>query len=189
MDAKKRDEQPSEMPTTIGIVPGTAESLEASIRRAQEALSAVSARLATRTPAARPSPPADRFIEADTMSPAEARALAERCIAGEALGAANIARAFSTLLGQIDGLEADHAGRRRVLRQWMVSQLTYKMLYLHHSGQDSTVPPRALRAQKERVKAQVSALLEAGRAYADVRLTDLRFADEGANGGSAGGQG
>ena len=92
-------------------------------------------------------------------------------------------RAFSALLGQIDGLEADHAGRRRVLRHWMVSQLTYKMLYLHHTGQDSTVPPRALRTQKEQVKAQVSALLEAGRSYADVRLTDLRFAEDGGAGG------
>ena len=119
------------------------------------------------------------------MSPSEARALAERCIAGESAEPASLARAFSALLGQIDGLEADHAGRRRVLRQWMVSQLTYKMLYLHHTGQDSTVPPRALRAQKERVKAQVSALLDAGRSYADVRLTDLRFAEDG----SAAGQG
>ena len=179
MDVKKRAEQPSDMPTT-------AESLDASIRRAQEALSAVSARLASRPPAPRPSPAADRFVETDdTMSPAEARALAERCVAGETAAPANLARAFSALLGQIDGLEAGHAGRRRVLRQWMVSQLTYKMLYLHHTGQDSTVPPRALRAQKEGVKAQVSALLDAGCAYADVRLTDLRFAEDGSAGGQA----
>ncbi|CAJ0704931.1 hypothetical protein ACU8YE_19675 [Ralstonia sp. VS2407] len=186
MDVKKRDEESSDMPTTIGIVPGNAESLDASIRRAQEALSAVSARLASRPAPPRPNPATDRFVETDdTMSPAEARALAERCIAGESAEPASLARAFSALLGQIDGLEADHAGRRRVLRQWMVSQLTYKMLYLHHTGQDSTVPPRALRAQKERVKAQVSALLDAGRSYADVRLTDLRFAEDG----SAAGQG
>ncbi|CAJ0697998.1 hypothetical protein LMG19089_01995 [Ralstonia edaphis] len=179
MDVKKRDEESSDMPTTIGIAPGSAESLEASIRRAQEALSAVSTRLASRPAAPRPEPAKDRFVETDdAMSPAQARALAERCIAGEAAEPASLARAFSALLGQIDGLEADHAGRRRVLRQWMVSQLTYKMLYLHHTGQDSTVPPRALRAQKERVKAQVSALLDAGRAYADVRLTDLCFAED-----------
>lgn len=180
MDVKKRDEQPSEMPA-LGIAPGTAESLEASIRRAQEALSAVSARLASRTPPATRT--TERFVDTDTMLPAEARAVAERCIAGEALGTANMARAFSVLLGQIDVLEADHAGRRRALRQWMVSQLTYKMLYLHHTGQDSTVPPRALRAQKEQVKAQISALLEAGRSYADVRLADLHFADDGGAGG------
>ncbi|HWV05509.1 MULTISPECIES: hypothetical protein [Ralstonia] len=186
MDVQKRDEESGDMPTTIGIVPGNAESLDASIRRAQEALSAVSARLASRPAPPRPDPTTDRFVETgDTMSPAEARALAERCIAGGATEPASLARAFSALLGQIDGLEADHAGRRRVLRQWMVSQLTYKMLYLHHTGQDSTVPPRALRAQKERVKAQVSALLDAGRSYADVRLTDLRFAEDG----SAAGQG
>jgi hypothetical protein len=179
MDVKKRAEQPSEMPTTIGIVPGNAESLEASVRRAQEALSAVSARLASRPPASRRNPAVARFVETDdTMSTSEARALAERCIAGEVLEPAGMARALSALLGQIDGLEADHAGRRRVLRQWMVSQLTYKMLYLHHTGQDSTVPPRALRAQKEQVKAQISALLDAGRAYADVRLTDLRFTED-----------
>jgi hypothetical protein len=35
------------------------------------------------------------------------------------------------------------------------------------------------------VKAQVSALMDAGRSYADIRLTDLRFAEDG----SAGGQG
>jgi len=185
MDVKKRDEEFSDMPTTIGVGLGNAESLEASMRRAQEALSAVSARLANRPSAPRPSVASERFVESGDMSPAEARALAERCIAGEAADPASLARAFSALLGQIDGLEADHAGRRRVLRQWMVSQLTYKMLYLHHTGQDSTVPPRALRAQKERVKAQVSALLDAGRSYADVRLTDLRFTEEG----SAGGQG
>lgn len=180
MDVKKRAEQPSDMPTTIGIVPGNAESLEASIRRAQEALSAVSARLASRPPAPRSSPAADQFVETDnTMTPAQARALAERCVAGEAAEPANLVRAFSALLGQIDGLEAGHAGRRRMLRQWMVSQLTYKMLYLHHTGQDSTVPPRAMRAQKERVKAQISALLDAGRSYADVRLTDLRFVEDG----------
>ena len=180
MDVKKRDEESSDMPTTIGIVPGNAESLEASMRRAQEALSAVSARLANRPPMPRPDPATERFVETDdTMSPAEARALAERCIAGEAAEPASLARAFSALLGRIDGLEADHAGRRRVLRQWRVSQLTYKMLYLHHTGQDSTVPPRAMRAQKERVKAQISALLDAGRSYADVRLTDLRFVEDG----------
>lgn len=182
MDLKKRVEQPSEMPT-LGMMPGSVESLDASIRRAQEALSAVSARLARQAPAA--SQPTDRFVETDVMPPAEARTVAERCIAGEALDAAYVARAFSALLGQIDGLEADHAGRRRVLRQWMVSQLTYKMLYLHHTGQDPSVPPRTLRAQKERVRAQVVALLEAGRAYTDVRLADLRFAEDG----SAGSQG
>lgn len=184
MDVNKHDEQPSEMPT-LGIAPGTSESLEASIRRAQEALSAVSARLASRTSAAARA--AERttecFVEVDAMPPAEARAVAERCIAGEPTGAANMARAFSALLGQIDALQADHAGRRHVLRQWMVSQLTYKMLYLHHTGQDSTLSPRALRAQKDQVKAQISALLEAGRSYADVRLTDLRFADDGGAGG------
>ena len=36
-----------------------------------------------------------------------------------------------------------------------------------------------MRAQKERVKAQISALLDAGRSYADVRLTDLRFVEDG----------
>jgi hypothetical protein len=106
-------------------------------------------------------------------------------MAGEPQDAAQLARAFSTLLGQIDALEADQAGRRRVLRQWMVSQLTYKMLYLHHTGQDPAVPPRALRAQKERVKAQVAALLDAGRSYADVRLTDLRFAEDDSADGQA----
>lgn len=180
MDVKKCDEQPSEMPT-LGIAPGTAESLEASIRRAQEALSAVAARLATRTSVTTQT--TGRFVETDAMPVAEARAVAERCIAGEAPGLERMARAFSALLGQIDGHEGGHAGRRRVLRQWMVSQLTYKMLYLHHTGQDSAVPPRALRAQKEQVKAQISALLEAGRSYADVRLADLRFAEDGGAGG------
>ncbi|KMW48057.1 hypothetical protein PQH03_05985 [Ralstonia insidiosa] len=176
MDAKKLVEPPnpvaSEQPT-IGLLQASTESLDASIRRAQEALSAVSARLARQGVTV--SQPTDRFVETDVMSPAEARALAERCIAGAESDAASMARAFSALLMQVDALEADHAGRRRVLRQWMVSQLTYKMLYLHHTGQDPTVPPRALRVQKERVKAQVSALLDAGRSYADVRLTDLRF--------------
>ena len=116
------------------------------------------------------------------MLPTEARSVAERCIAGEVLDAACVARAFSALLNQIDALEADHAGRRRVLRQWMVSQLTYKMLYLHHTGQDPTAPPRPLRAQKERVKGQVAALLDAGRSYADVRLTDLHFTGDGSAG-------
>ena len=179
MDAKKRAEQPSEMPFA-GMVQGSAESLDASIRRAQEALSGVSARLARQAPA--PVQVADRFVETDAMSPSDARALAERCIAGEPGNAADVARAFSTLLGQIDTLEADHAGRRRVLRQWMVSQLTYKMLYLHHTGQDPAMPPRAMRAQKEQVKAQVSALLDAGRSYADVRLADLRFTEDGSPG-------
>jgi hypothetical protein len=177
MDAKRSAEQPSEMPT-LGMAPGRTESLDASIRRAQEALSGVSAR---QTPAAVQAE--ERFVESDAMSPADARGVAERCIAGEAPDAASVARAFSALLNQIDALEADHAGRRRVLRQWMVSQLTYKMLYLHHTGQDPTAPPRSLRAQKERVKAQVSALLDAGRSYADVRLPDLHFAEDGRAGG------
>ncbi|MCO5401158.1 hypothetical protein [Ralstonia soli] len=180
MDVRKCDQQPGEGPT-LGITPGTAESLEASIRRAQEALSAVSTRLARQAPLAAAT--TERFIETDAMPPAEARTVAERCIAGQTLGTATTARAFSALLEQIDRLEAGHAGRRRVLRQWMVSQLTYKMLYLHHTGQDSTVPSRALRVQKEQVKAQISALLEAGRSHADVRLTDLRFADDGGAGG------
>ncbi|MGL6157343.1 MAG: hypothetical protein ACRC1O_12090 [Ralstonia mannitolilytica] len=182
MDAKKCSEAPTEMPRA-GIAADGADSLEASIRRAQEVLSAVSARLASRGPAAGPA--AERFIEADAMQPAEARAVAERCMAGEPPDAAQLARAFSTLLGQIDALEADQAGRRRVLRQWMVSQLTYKMLYLHYTGQDPAVPPRALRAQKERVKARVAALLDAGRSYADVRLTDLRFAEDDSADGQA----
>jgi len=65
MDVKKRDEESSDMPTTIGIVPGSAESLEASIRRAQEALSGVSARLASRPVPPRPDPATDRFVETD----------------------------------------------------------------------------------------------------------------------------
>lgn len=175
MDVKKRTESLSEMPP-VGMATGSADSLEASIRRAQEALSAVSARLASRAPA---SAATERFVETDAMPAAEARVVAERCMAGEPQNPAQLARACSALLAQIDALEADQAGRRRVLRQWMVSQLTYKMLYLHHTGQDPAVPPRALRAQKERVKAQVAALLDAGRSYADVRLADLRFAEDG----------
>lgn len=184
MDAKKLAEPPNPSPNelpTIGLLQASTESLDASIRRAQEALSAVSARLARQGPAVSQS--TDRFIETDAMPSAEARAVAERCIAGESLDAARVGRAFSVLLAQVDSLEADQAGRRRVLRQWMASQLTYKMLYLHHSGQDPAMPPRALRAQKERVKAQVSALLDAGRSYADVRLADLHFSDEGGAGG------
>ena len=80
MDAKKCSEAPTEMPRA-GIAADGADSLEASIRRAQEVLSAVSARLASRGPAAGPA--AERFIEADAMQPAEARAVAERCMAGE----------------------------------------------------------------------------------------------------------
>jgi len=180
MDAKKRAEQLSDM-SIAGMAQGRTESLDASIRRAQEALSAVSARLAGQVPAA--NRVTEHFVEADAMSPAEAREVAERCMAGEAADAASVARVFSALLGQIDALETDQAGRRRVLRQWMASQLTYKMLYLHHTGQDPAVPPRALRAQKEHVRAQVAALLDAGRAYTDVRLADLRFSDEGSPGG------
>ena len=101
MDAKKREEESSDMPTTIGVGLGNAESLEASMRRAQEALSAVSARLANRPPMPRPDPATERFVETDeAMSPAQARALAERCIAGEAAEPASLARAFSALLGQ-----------------------------------------------------------------------------------------
>ncbi len=180
MGVKKGLEQPSEMPA-FGVTLSGVESLDASIRRAQEALSAVSARLARQLPVA--SQTRSRFAQIDAMPLAEARAAAERCIAGQAQDAAHVARALSALLGQIDTLEADYAGRRRALRQWMVSQLTYKMLYLHHAGQDSSMPPRALHAQKERVKEQISALLDAGRFYADVRLTDLRFTDESRAGG------
>ena len=80
MDAKKLVEPPnpvaSEQPT-IGLLQASTESLDASIRRAQEALSAVSARLARQGVTV--SQPTDRFVETDVMSPAEARALAERC--------------------------------------------------------------------------------------------------------------
>jgi hypothetical protein len=182
MDVKKHVEQPSETPT-LGLLQASTESLDASIRRAQEALSAVSARVARQMPAS--SQTTDRFVETDAMPLVDARAVAERCIAGEVSDAARMARAFSALLTQVDALEADHAGRRRVLRQWMVSQLTYKMLYLHHTGQDPKLPGRALRAQKEQVRAQVSALQAAGRSYADVRLADLRFAEDGKAGGAA----
>ena len=50
MDVKKHVEQPSETPT-LGLLQASTESLDASIRRAQEALSAVSARVARQMPA------------------------------------------------------------------------------------------------------------------------------------------
>ena len=107
MDAKKLVEPPnpvaSEQPT-IGLLQASTESLDASIRRAQEALSAVSARLARQGVTV--SQPTDRFVETDVMSPAEARALAERCIAGAESDAASMARAFSALLMQVDATQA-----------------------------------------------------------------------------------
>lgn len=92
-------------------------------------------RLADRPPVPRLDFATKRFVETDyTMPPAETRALAECCIAGETTEPMSLARAFSVLLGQLGGFEVDRANRCRVLRQWMVSQLTCKMLYLHHTG-------------------------------------------------------
>ena len=120
----------------------------------------------------------ERFVETEGMPFHEAQTLAKRHMRGEAVSSASVARAFAALLEQIEALEADQAARRRVQQQWMVSQLTYKMLYLHHTTQNPALSAPALRAQKGRVRARVLALLDAGRSYDDIRMADLRFEDD-----------
>ncbi len=177
MDANKPADPSHEM-STIGMLQGRNEMLEESIRRAQETLSAVSAQVTRQLPLLNQN--VDRFVETEGMPFHEAQTLAKRHMRGEAVPSASVARAFAALLEQIEALEADQAARRRVQQQWMVSQLTYKMLYLHHThtSQNPALSAPALRAQKGRVRARVLALLDAGRSYDDIRMADLRFDDD-----------
>ncbi len=133
MDANKPADPSHEM-STIGMLQGRNEMLEESIRRAQETLSAVSAQVTRQLPLLNQN--VERFVETEGMPFHEAQTLAKRHMRGEAVSSASVARAFAALLEQIEALEADQAARRRVQQQWMVSQLTYKMLYLHHTTQN-----------------------------------------------------
>lgn len=151
MDANKPADPSHEM-STIGMLQGRNEMLEESIRRAQETLSAVSAQVTRQLPLLNQN--VERFVETEGMPFHEAQTLAKRHMRGEAVSSASVARAFAALLEQIEALEADQAARRRVQQQWMVSQLTYKMLYLHHTTQNPALSAPALRAQKGRVRAR-----------------------------------
>ncbi|CBJ37653.1 conserved protein of unknown function [Ralstonia solanacearum CMR15] len=175
MDANKPAD-PSHEVSAIDMLQGRNEMLEESIRRAQETLSAVSAQVTRQLPLLNQN--VERFVETEGMPFHEAQTLAKRHMRGEAVSSANVARAFAALLEQVEALEADQAARRRVQQQWMVSQLTYKMLYLHHTTRNPALSAPALRAQKGRVRARVLALLDAGRSYDDIRMADLRFEDD-----------
>jgi len=58
--------------------------------------------------------------------------------------------------------------QRRLLQEWILSQLTYKALYFQYSGQSPEAPSVELMREKDMVRRRISEQLSAGRDYLSV---------------------
>ncbi|WP_092139675.1 hypothetical protein [Cupriavidus sp. YR651] len=66
-------------------------------------------------------------------------------------------------------LLADELSRqRKLLQEWILSQLTYKALYLQYSGQTPEAPSVELMREKDMVRRRIREQLHAGRDYLSV---------------------
>lgn len=64
---------------------------------------------------------------------------------------------------------ADELGRqRKLLQEWILSQLTYKALYLQYSGQTPAAPSVELMREKDMVRRRIRDQLHSGRDYLSV---------------------
>ena len=60
------------------------------------------------------------------------------------------------------------ARQRKLLQEWILSQLTYKALYLQYSGQSPDAPSVELMREKEMVRRRIRDQLQSGRDYLSV---------------------
>lgn len=58
--------------------------------------------------------------------------------------------------------------QRKLLQEWILSQLTYKTLYLQYSGQSPDAPNVELMREKDMVRRRIRDQLSAGRDHASV---------------------
>jgi len=78
-------------------------------------------------------------------------------------------RAAVERLVQRHRLMAEELSRqRRLLQEWILSQLTYKALYFQYSGQSPEAPSVELMREKDMVRRRISEQLSAGRDYHSV---------------------
>ena len=77
--------------------------------------------------------------------------------------------------GAVEGLLHRHrvlaievARQRKLLQEWILSQLTYKALYLQYSGQTPEAPSVELMREKDMVRRRIRDELQSGRDYRSV---------------------
>jgi len=84
------------------------------------------------------------------------------CLAEDAQISACTRRAVEALLQRHRALEEEVARQRKMLQEWIVSQLTYKSLYFQYSGQTPDAPRLELVREREAVRRRIQAQLETG---------------------------
>lgn len=87
------------------------------------------------------------FLAADNTLPAPAR------------------HGIEALLRRQRLLEDDLCRQRKLLQEWILSQLTYKTLYYQYSGQAPDAPRPELMQEKEMVRRRIRDQLQAGGDY------------------------
>lgn len=85
------------------------------------------------------------------------------CLAEDELSPAT-RRAVEALLQRHRALEHEVARQRKLLQEWIVSQLTYKSLYFLYSGQSPEAPRLELVRERDAVRRRIQAQMEAGGA-------------------------
>jgi len=71
-------------------------------------------------------------------------------------------QAIENLLSRQRLLEGELARQRKLLQEWILSQLTYKTLYYQYSGQTPDSPRMDLMQEKEAVRRRIRDQLRAG---------------------------
>lgn len=77
-------------------------------------------------------------------------------------------QAVEALLQRHRMLAEELARQRTLLQEWILSQLTYKALYLQYSGQSPEAPSVELMREKDMVRRRIRDQLHAGRDYDSV---------------------
>lgn len=84
------------------------------------------------------------------------------CLADDEQVSPSTRRAVEALLQRHRALEDEVARQRKLLQEWIVSQLTYKSLYYLYSGQSPEAPRLELVRERDVVRRRIQAQMEAG---------------------------